>query len=144
MLDSLEDQQIAANASQESKTRDFAYLKPFQFTRENARENARKANEKRWKRKQEQEAPPENPVTISANYVQTELARTRAQIERLNGRLDKAIAKGDAKDLKFIADSVAKLREVERVLDGRPLPGSNKPSSPPRKSSNSSLPSPLD
>lgn len=97
------------------------------FTKENAREMALrgrvKARENRLKRLQERLAP-DAPTARNGGYVAERIVCVRSQIEALDRRLSKART---AKDIKFLADSIAKLCEVERVLSGRPLPGQLRP-----------------
>jgi hypothetical protein len=146
MLDTLETPQTSADTAQTEAKRVIG----IPFTRANAAEMAKRAHIKRLEKEERkrleeiQEETERKSATPKPDYVLNELSRTRTQIAKMNDRLDRAIVRGDARDLKFIADSVAKLREVERILDGRPLPGVNKPTSPPRKGSNSGQISPLD
>lgn len=58
------------------------------------------------------------------------IASVRAQIERLDGLMLKTT---DAHKLDRLASALAKLSELERVLDGRPLPGSHRPTKAPSK-----------
>lgn len=118
------------------------------FTSENARENAAKGNELRWsqyrerQRQREREAKereiaenaprsaeqsthaPEVPVDP---YAAAEVWRVRAQIERMHALLEQAAESADAKDAKAAADALSRLYDVERILSGRPLPGTRKP-----------------
>lgn len=108
-----------------------------QFTPENAREMARRATEAR-KRKQAERLrrlnEPEPPPVAPDKYVETQLACIRAQIDKLNRAIMRMV---DAKKLHWLCGAVAKLREQERILDGRPLPGQLRPSgAKPRKSGN--------
>lgn len=108
-----------------------------QFTRENARAMALRAQEvlkaKKAKRLALLNAPEPEPLPAD-KYVEQRIARTRAQIEKLDTRLATC---RDPKAIKFLADAIAKLAELERVLSGRPLPGQLRPSGPkPRKSGN--------
>ena len=65
--------------------------------------------------------PTDNPTD---DYTVQRLARTRKQIEMLDEQLEEA---PDARAVKAIADALARLVEIERVLAGRPLPGSRRP-----------------
>lgn len=100
------------------------------FTSANAREMALRAAkaraENKAKREWESLQPKPEPQAPDPNaiYVAQRIVRVRAQIEALDKRLERC---KDAKDLKFIADSIAKLAELERVLSGRPAPGQYRP-----------------
>jgi hypothetical protein len=62
--------------------------------------------------------------------VRARLQRTRGHLDKLRDKLDAELAKKEAPDwraLKAIADAIATLEDVERVLDGRPLPGALRP-----------------
>jgi len=60
----------------------------------------------------------------SANW----LERRRLRVRALIGRLDDMVGvETDAQKLDRLASAQAKLAEQERILDGRPLPGSRKP-----------------
>lgn len=100
------------------------------FTPENARLMAQRATEARTRYRAERLArlndPLPEPVKPDENaiYVEKRIVQTRRQIESLDKRLERC---KDAKDLKFIADSIFKLAELERVLSGRPAPGQFRP-----------------
>ena len=102
---------------------------PFRFSRENARELAIKGNLAR-KRKREAELARLAQKDALADLEPEEkhrlrrVARTREHIERLDRMLARC---NEPKDLKAIADALAKMEEVERVLSNRPLPGSRRP-----------------
>lgn len=57
------------------------------------------------------------------------LNRLKATRDALDGLYSDLNAADDAKDQKAICDSIARLSEVERLLAGRPSPGSHRPSS---------------
>lgn len=59
-----------------------------------------------------------------SDYITKRIARARAQIERLE---DLALTLTDALDIERTARAVASWSELERVLSGRPLPGSRRP-----------------
>ena len=68
-----------------------------------------------------------SPVLMQDNapaYVSSQVARVRVQIERLAALLDKA---QDPLDIDRLARALSVLRKDERVLDGRPEPGSRRP-----------------
>lgn len=108
-----------------------------QFTPERARQMAvlavaakRRKAEERLRRLNEPEPEPVKP----AEYVTSQLVCIRAQIDKLNRAIMRMV---DAKKLHWLCGAVAKLREQERILDGRPLPGQLRPSgAKPRKSGN--------
>lgn len=52
------------------------------------------------------------------------LLRIRTELDRLDALLSKTT---DGKELQAIATTIHKLTEIERVLDGRPLPGQLRP-----------------
>lgn len=76
-----------------------------------------------------------------AEYVMRRITRTREQIEELDRKMSRS---SDPRAIKALSDAMKNLAELERVLSGRPLPGSNKPSSPPRKAGSNGQISPLD
>lgn len=73
-------------------------------------------------------------------YSTVRLARVRGQLASLDKRIESMILEGsdeNAAALARLCDSQAKLAEQERILAGRPLPGSHRPrqSSGPRRPS---------
>jgi hypothetical protein len=68
----------------------------------------------------------ERPV----DNVDARLVRVRKQLDMLNTAMDNALAGGmpNPMTVRGLADSIARLSEVERILAGKPLPGSLKPS----------------
>lgn len=96
---------------------------PFRFTRENAREMSRRANEEKARRKAARKARMEEPEVPPAipedEWRLKQLASVRAQIERFNRKLLKI---QDSQKLNWLAAAVCKLAEQERVLAGRPAP----------------------
>jgi hypothetical protein len=60
------------------------------------------------------------------------VACVRGHIEKLNERLGNAVEKGEPLDVERLARALGALSEVERVLDGRPLPGSRRPVDDPK------------
>lgn len=58
-------------------------------------------------------------------YIKDRLARVRKQLRRLDELMD---AETDARMLERLATAMTRLAELERVLAGRPLPGSRRPS----------------
>ena len=64
------------------------------------------------------------PAQPEANFTSRRLTRVREQLERL----DRMAAKeDDPKRIKELADATTRLSEQERILDGRPMPGSRRP-----------------
>ena len=119
----------------------------------NAREMSAKANQVRWSRYRREHADREDETRngiipeISPNaadnlsparespidpYIADQLSLVRGQISRLHDVLREASKGLNAKDAKAAADALSRLYDVERVLAGRPLPGTRKPS-PERK-----------
>lgn len=100
------------------------------FTPQTARENAAKAHEarreNRERRRQEAEeaAQAQTVAPHEDDYVAKRIASARAQIERLEAL---ALTLSDALDIERTARAVASWSEIERVLSGRPLPGSRRP-----------------
>jgi hypothetical protein len=96
------------------------------FTAANAREMAARSHEAR----RERSLMAENDPTTTANvpdYVAQRLVRVRKQLDRLD-RLIMTVE--DPQKLDRLASAQARLAEQERILDGRPLPGSLKPKPP--------------
>lgn len=129
----------------------------YLFTPEQGRALAAKAHESRRNRKIEQaqylaklesEAALAREI-ITANAIATKqpvalepdetyrlnsLARTREQIEKLESKLDEC---DEPRDLKAIADAIARLRDVEQTLAKRPKPAAYRtaPEKPTKRSS---------
>jgi hypothetical protein len=59
----------------------------------------------------------------------SQLACTRAQVERIQRKLSEA---DEPLDCERLARSLAQLHELVRVLEGRPLPGSRRPVDDPK------------
>jgi hypothetical protein len=77
-------------------------------------------------------APPPKPQP-APDYQASRLSRTRAQIELLNTLLEREATKTrpDAGQLDRLASALERLSELERILDGRPMPGTMRPGSAP-------------
>ncbi len=75
-----------------------------------------------------QPKPPVEPVT---EYASRRLNRVRGQIERLNERIDDLLNDDevDAGAIDRLANALSRLQDMERIMDGRPLPGSKRPAS---------------
>lgn len=86
---------------------------PHAFTRENAREMSKRGNEARRRKANDLRQREELSALTELNYNQRQLARTRVHIEKLH---DKIASARDAKDIKFLADSLARLCELEAKL----------------------------
>lgn len=109
------------------------------ITKETAREYAARSQESRRRNKLRREAEQKarlNEAPSALNESQQDvtsaidqLKRTRAQLVKLHQRLDK---EEDANKIDRLCSAIAKLSELERVLSGRPLPGSHRPL-PPRR-----------
>lgn len=109
------------------------------FTRENAATASAKGNAVRWSRWRAERAkqaaaaiaPPPQPIIPEPDnsFAGRRLTRVREQLERLD-RL--AAEEDDPKQLKALADATTRLSEQERLLAGRPLPGSRRPSADPK------------
>jgi hypothetical protein len=100
------------------------------ITADNARELQALAVLKRKQRQEERERQEELQALAkqlqeqSTPYVVGRLARVRERIDRVDGLLAEAV---DPLDLDRLARALSTLAELERVLDGRPLPGSRRP-----------------
>lgn len=108
--------------------------KAAKFTSENAREMARRSAIARAEKKaqREKEVAEAAPLPLACDdFVKSQLASVRAQIQRLNAKLLKM---HDSQKLNWLASAVSKLAEQERILSGRPLPGQLKPKAPKRDS----------
>ena len=95
------------------------------FTAANAREMGAKSHEARRQRSFMpaiyQTAQPQS----ANNYVTARLVRVREQLNRIDSMMSKET---DPQKLDRLALAQARVAEQERILDGRPLPGSRKPS----------------
>lgn len=102
----------------------------YNITSANARDMAAKSAEARRLQGTEQALERFEPVPVLLNpgvpeiYTRTRLARVRAQLDRLDAMI---LKERNPQFLDRLAAAQAKLAEQERVLDGRPLPGSHKP-----------------
>ncbi len=72
-------------------------------------------------------------------YAGKQLVRVRVQLDRLDALM---AAEVDPNKLDRLASAIAKLSQLERELDGRPLPGSLKPSNKPDRRQSHALPEP--
>src|SRR5262245_61688509 len=98
---------------------------------EQARKFGRLGAQARWSRPRRKPAAPAiQPEPIAADAFRTSvLARVRARIESLLDLLEEQTnkSKPDGAQVDRLASALERLAELERVLDGRPLPGSRRP-----------------
>lgn len=71
----------------------------------------------------------------AVDYRGERLVRVRKQLNNIDKSIDVAILKGDAKQIKELADAQMRLNEQERQLANRPMPGTERPSNRKQKSS---------
>ena len=71
-------------------------------------------------------APTVSSTVAALDFAERRLMRVREQLEKLD---DIAKNEKDTKRLKELADATTRLSEQERILAGRPLPGSRRPAS---------------
>jgi hypothetical protein len=109
------------------------------FTTANAREMAARSHAARLKRTTQREAArevaPGLPLTNpqpndDALFIAKRLARVRKQLDRIDGMIEKET---DPMKLDRLASAQARLSEQERILAGRPMPGSLRPKKPPEQ-----------
>jgi hypothetical protein len=118
---------------------------PVPFTKANAAEMARKSHEQRRINQALRDDALSKPTLMSHDgaqpdqYVAVQLTRARTHISRINSMLDRET---DAQTLERLSRALGVLSERERVLAGRPLPGSRRPAkeSPTRPRSILALP----
>lgn len=109
------------------------------ITTANAREMAARSHDSRRKRAEARQAARELAASIpqttsqqdaSDEFITKRLARVRKQLDRLDGMIEKEI---DPMKLDRLASAQARLSEQERILAGRPMPGSFRPKKPPEQ-----------
>lgn len=96
---------------------------------------ARRGNLARWSRPQKPRViaqAPKPSVKQSPLSPQAEhpfIRRVRAQVDGLLNHIDAELdkRKADGQRLNWLASALERLAELERILDGRPLPGSRRP-----------------
>ena len=101
------------------------------FNHENAAIIGRRGALARWTRPPQLAIPdPLPPPLPTDEYANKALARTRSQLDLCaQCILDELQRKSpDSRRLRDLSDAQAKLAEQERILSGRPLPGSRNPS----------------
>lgn len=83
------------------------------------------------------QAPQVGPHEAPGAYVNARLSRVRVQLDLVDKRItEQANAKTvDGQVLNWLCAAQERLAEQERILAGRPLPGSRKPAPEPRKPS---------
>lgn len=83
------------------------------------------------------------PLGADERYRITRLNRVRAQLDLIDKRIAEQANKGviDGQTLNWLATAQARLSEQERILTGRALPGSLRPSAK-NKPANTELPEP--
>jgi len=79
---------------------------------------------------------------VKPSYQAESLVRVRGHIEATQECLTNALQspKVDAQAVDRLVNALTRLREQERILDGRPLPGSMRPEKPSRKPSRTTGP----
>src|ERR1035441_6850830 len=115
------------------------------FTAANARENAAKAHASRRLRlvsgklagETFPQPPQAGPHEAASDYVSRRLASVRVQLDLVDKRItEQANAKTvDGQVLNWLCAAQERLAGQERILAGRPLPGSRRPAPEPRKPS---------
>ena len=112
------------------------------FTKENAKEFARRSHEVR--RLKSQEAAVHRRLMNNAmqimedaarievsdpkdSFAEDSLARCRSEISSLWKSFHKAVASGSSRPIESLSKSIATLARLEQVLAGRPSPGSRRP-----------------
>ena len=120
------------------------------FTRENAREMSRKGNAVRWSQPRTPPPQPAIPAPIPEpspatpdTYLSARLVRVRLQLSLIDSAIEREAAtnKPDGQRLNWLASAQERLAEQERMLAGRPSPGSLRPSAPGKRAT--SAPAPL-
>jgi hypothetical protein len=109
------------------------------FTSVNARENAAKSHVALQQRpasgnlvgEASPQTPKAGPHEAATAYVNARLSRVRVQLDLVDKRIiEQAKAKTvDGQVLNWLCAAQERLAEQERILAGRPLPGSRRPSS---------------
>jgi hypothetical protein len=96
------------------------------ITRANARRMAAKSHDARRQRRLAREYPHASPQPIPqlTDYVSLRLTRVRKQLDKVDGMMMK---EKDPQKLDRLASAQTRLAEQERIMSGRPLPGSRRP-----------------
>jgi hypothetical protein len=123
----LEHQQNSANEALPSAKPTFG----VPFTALNAKENALKAQTARKQRsfayQQQLKEEHEAALLDATRYQRETLLCVREQLGRIYAMMK---VEDEPQALDRLASAYAKLSEQERILDGRPLPGSHRPTKP--------------
>ena len=103
------------------------------FTAENAAIYARKSHAPDSARNQIPVPKPVLAVAVqsaepSQSFAENRLKRVREQLSRIDNEIE-TCELDNSKRLKELADASTRLSEQERILDGRPMPGSRRPPS---------------
>lgn len=111
------------------------------FTTENAARYAALGHAARRLRESTVAAPANpQPVTlICDDFTTRKLARVRGQIDAVEKLLDAAT---EPQAVDRFANALTRLYDLERILAGRPLPGSRKPPAEPRPGQSTARPTP--
>lgn len=116
----------------------------MKFTAENAAEMGRKSAEARRAREEMYRAAANIAVDDpNLDFTQATLARVRMQLDLVNKRLTEALERDrlDPGAIDRLASAQSRLSEQERILAGRPTPGSLKPATPRQSRTSVSAPS---
>ena len=100
------------------------------FTRENAAILGKAGAEARWRKPQPPATTPPIPTPMAEDdYPGKVLARTRNQLDLVANSILHELTKSnpDSRRLRDLSDAQRHLAEQERILAGRPLPGSRRP-----------------
>jgi hypothetical protein len=100
------------------------------FTVENAAEMGRKSARLRFEREEQARQTIETLVQDpSTDYQDKCLARTRGQLDLVAKAITDELERPrlDSRKLRDLTDAQTRLSEQERILAGRPLPGSHRP-----------------
>lgn len=105
--------------------------RPAPWTAEQAREMARRSHlptSARF-RKHPQPSQDQPQLAHDADYQDRRLARVRVQLNQLDEAITRETSKvqPDGQRLNWLAQAQDRLSEQERILAGRPLPGSRRP-----------------
>lgn len=135
-------QGLSVISDQQAKAERETSDKPWLFTKEQAAEFGRKGYEARMRNEAARKQALIEAEQFKASCLALaqpgsddsyRLGRLKATRDALDGLYSDLNDADDPKDQKAICDSIARLSEVERLLAGRPSPGSCRPSSKPTK-----------
>lgn len=125
------------------------HLTVHRFTSENAKAMVAKAWEIRREREAQRRKSEESMASSDDGYRKASLARTREEVsecEKAMQSLRKAPPEDFERKYKALTDALYRLREIERLLAGRPTPGNRRPGreQPAKRQAPGSGPMPLD